>query len=104
MLPAEPPSLPNIIINELAIPRYLVGNKFTPTAKTIFELEQQLRNITKLSTVKLNSAKMFNAIQPIADKINQTPKMEKYISYFTYKAYEGAFQFTKNNFWLHFFH
>lgn len=70
--------LPNIIISELAMPRYLVGNKLTPTAKTMFELEQQLRNITKLSTVKLYSVKMFNATHPIADKINQIPAMQKY--------------------------
>lgn len=61
------------MIRELAIPRYLVGNKLTPTAKTMFELEQQLKNITNDSTVKLYSVKMFNATHPIADTINQTP-------------------------------
>lgn len=77
VLPALPPSLPNIMIRELAIPRYLVGNKLTPTANTMFELEQQLRNSTKLSTVELNSVKIFNATHPTADKISQTPANQK---------------------------
>lgn len=29
--PAKLPNRPDIIMNEVAIPRYFVGNKFTPT-------------------------------------------------------------------------
>lgn len=79
VLPAEPPKRPNIIIKLLAIPRYLLGKKFTPTANTIFELEQQLRNTTKLNTVQMKSVKMLIATHANADTIDQTPAKKSHI-------------------------
>lgn len=76
--PEKPPIRPNININEVAIPRYFVGNRFTATAITIFADEQQPRKRTKLVTVESNSVRMFSAKHDEADsniqKANQSTK------------------------------
>lgn len=80
--PAKPPSRPNIKIKADAIPRNLVGNKFTETAIIMPAQLQQLRNTAKLNTIALNSVKKFKATHVIADIINQMPKMKRIISSF----------------------
>lgn len=95
LLPENPPSLPHISMNAVAMPRYLrryiifeillgkyskaktnyfVGNKLTATAITIFAQLQQLRKITKLSTVELNSENTFKERQATADSNIQLPE------------------------------
>lgn len=72
--PAKLPKRPDIIINEVAIPRYFVGNKFTPTAIAIFAHEPKHMNSKKLIIVQLNSVKMFSVIHANIDINNHTPK------------------------------
>lgn len=81
LLPTNPPSRPNIRIKAVAIPRYLVGNKFTATAITIFAQLQQLKNTTKLMTIELNSVKIFNPTQVRAEiDIQQPAKIMNFLN------------------------
>lgn len=73
LLPTNPPNRPNSNINEVAMPRLVVGNKFTATAMIMFTPLQQLRNNTKLMTIELNSVNKFNAKQQAADSKIQVP-------------------------------
>lgn len=74
VLPAKLPRRPDIIINEVAIPRYFDGNKLTPTAIAIFAIFAKQINSKKLIIVHLNSVRKFNVLHAIIDIINQTPR------------------------------
>lgn len=75
--PEKPPMRPNINMNDVAMPRYFVGKRFTATAITIFADEQQPRKRTKLVTVESNSVKMFSEKHAEAD--NNIQKANKCI-------------------------
>lgn len=77
VLPAKLPRRPDIIINEVAIPRYFDGNKLTPTAIAIFAIFAKQINSKKLIIVHLNSVRKFSVLHAIIDIINQTPKKEE---------------------------
>lgn len=72
--PVKLPKRPDIMINDVAMPRYFAGNKFTPTAIAIFAHEPKQMNSKKASTVHLNSMKIFNVTHAIIDIVNQIPK------------------------------
>lgn len=56
---------------EVAIPRFLVGKKFTPTAITIVAAELTVRNRTELITIEWNSVRKSSAKHADADTVNQ---------------------------------
>lgn len=74
--PIKLPKRPDIIMNEVAMPRNLVGNKFTPTAIAIFAHEAKQMNSKNPMTVHLNSVKMFSVTHATIDIVNQMPKMK----------------------------
>lgn len=99
VLPTKLPKRPDIIINDVAIPRYFDGNRFTPTASAILQHEPKHMNSKKEIIVHLNSVKMFSARHPIIDIVNQTPseRAEK-SSQFFFPAKAYFFKRTKKKF------
>lgn len=62
-------------MNEVAIPRCLVGYKFTATDIAITEQMEQLRNRMKLITIEQNSVRMLSEKHDNAEISIQTPEI-----------------------------